>query len=53
MRHMTYALEINQLHKAYDNGFEALKGISLKVAQGDFFALLGPCLLYTSDAADE
>lgn len=39
---MTYALEINQLHKAYDNGFEALKGISLKVAQGDFFALLGP-----------
>jgi len=42
MRHMTYALEINQLHKAYDNGFEALKGISLKVAQGDFFALLGP-----------
>ena len=39
---MTYALEINQLYKAYDNGFEALKGISLKVAQGDFFALLGP-----------
>ena len=42
MRHMTYALEINQLHKAYENGFVALKGISLKVAQGDFFALLGP-----------
>jgi len=39
---MTYALEINQLHKIYDNGFEALKGISLKVEQGDFFALLGP-----------
>ena len=39
---MTYALEINQLHKAYENGFVALKGISLKVAQGDFFALLGP-----------
>jgi ABC-2 type transport system ATP-binding protein len=39
---MTYALEINQLCKTYDNGFEALKGISLKVAQGDFFALLGP-----------
>jgi len=39
---MTYALEINQLHKTYDNGFEALKGISLKVEQGDFFALLGP-----------
>ena len=39
---MTYALEINQLHKIYDNGFEALKGISLKVERGDFFALLGP-----------
>ena len=39
---MTYALEINQLHKIYDNGFEALKGISLKVEEGDFFALLGP-----------
>ena len=33
---MTHALEINQLHKMYDNGFEALKGISLKVEQGDF-----------------
>ena len=39
---MTYALEIDHLHKIYDNGFEALKGISLKVNQGDFFALLGP-----------
>lgn len=39
---MTSALEISQLHKTYDNGFEALKGISLQVPQGDFFALLGP-----------
>jgi ABC-2 type transport system ATP-binding protein len=39
---MTYALEIDQLKKIYNNGFEALKGISLKVEQGDFFALLGP-----------
>ena len=39
---MTYALEIDHLHKIYDNSFEALKGISLKVNQGDFFALLGP-----------
>lgn len=36
------ALEINQLHKTYGNGFEALKGIDLTVAEGDFFALLGP-----------
>ncbi|MCS5558967.1 MAG: ABC transporter ATP-binding protein [Oceanospirillaceae bacterium] len=37
-----YALQIDQLHKTYDNGFIALKGISLKVQEGDFFALLGP-----------
>ena len=37
-----YALEINQLKKTYGNGFEALKGIDLKVKRGDFFALLGP-----------
>ncbi len=38
----TPALRINDLRKAYGNGFEALKGISLAVEQGDFFALLGP-----------
>ncbi len=36
------ALVINNLHKTYRNGFEALKGIDLQVEQGDFFALLGP-----------
>ncbi len=36
------ALSINNLVKTYSNGFEALKGISLDVEQGDFFALLGP-----------
>ncbi|MCU7845593.1 MAG: ABC transporter ATP-binding protein [Candidatus Thiodiazotropha sp. (ex Monitilora ramsayi)] len=36
------ALTIDNLHKTYRNGFEALKGISLKVQAGDFFALLGP-----------
>ncbi|MCU7924722.1 MAG: ABC transporter ATP-binding protein [Candidatus Thiodiazotropha sp. (ex Dulcina madagascariensis)] len=36
------ALVINNLYKTYRNGFEALKGISLTVEQGDFFALLGP-----------
>jgi ABC-2 type transport system ATP-binding protein len=39
---MIPALEIENLRKVYDNGFEALKGISLSVTQGDFFALLGP-----------
>jgi len=35
------ALEIKQLKKCYGNGFVALKGLDLKVKQGDFFALLG------------
>ena len=38
----TVALEIQNLRKQYDNGVEALKGISLQVEEGDFFALLGP-----------
>ena len=39
---MIPALTIENLRKSYGNGFEALKGISLEVQQGDFFALLGP-----------
>jgi ABC-2 type transport system ATP-binding protein len=37
-----YALEIENLHKTYASGLQALKGIDLKVETGDFFALLGP-----------
>jgi ABC-2 type transport system ATP-binding protein len=36
------ALDIRDLRKTYDNGTEALKGVSLRVEEGDFFALLGP-----------
>ncbi|SHG13517.1 ABC-2 type transport system ATP-binding protein [Microbulbifer donghaiensis] len=39
---MTAALSIKNLQKTYDNGFQALKGISFDVQPGDFFALLGP-----------
>ena len=39
---MDCAVSIHNLHKTYDNGFSALKGVSLDVNQGDFFALLGP-----------
>jgi len=36
------ALEIKGLKKTYKSGTEALKGVSLTVPVGDFFALLGP-----------
>ena len=36
------ALEISNLKKTYASGVEALKGISLSVEEGDFYALVGP-----------
>ena len=33
---------INDLSKIYDNGFRALKKVSLKVKQGEILAMLGP-----------
>jgi ABC-2 type transport system ATP-binding protein len=33
---------VRDLHKTYDTGVQALKGVSLDVEPGDFFALLGP-----------
>jgi ABC-2 type transport system ATP-binding protein len=39
---MTPALSLKNLRKVYNEKFEALKGISLDVMPGDFFAVLGP-----------
>ncbi|MEW6997547.1 ABC transporter ATP-binding protein [Colwelliaceae bacterium BS250] len=39
---MPLALEITGLMKTYKGGFQAVKGLDLSVAKGDFFALLGP-----------
>lgn len=36
------AIELKNIKKVYNGGVEALKGISLSVKEGDFYALLGP-----------
>lgn len=36
------ALEVKNVRKTYAGGVEALKGVSLSLEEGDFFALLGP-----------
>jgi ABC-2 type transport system ATP-binding protein len=36
------AISVKNLRKRYDTGVEALKGVTLTVEEGDFFALLGP-----------
>ena len=33
---------ISDLSKVYDNGFEALKKVSLNIKKGEIFAMLGP-----------
>mgnify|MGYP003326562164 CR=1 FL=1 len=35
-------ISINALSKVYENGFKALKDVSLKVKQGEILAMLGP-----------
>ena len=35
-------IDINSLSKVYDNGFNALKKVSLEVKQGEILAMLGP-----------
>jgi len=39
---MASALNIHDLTKTYGNGVQALRGISMDVEEGDFYALLGP-----------
>ena len=38
----TNQISINNLSKAYDNGFEALKNVNLQIKKGEIIALLGP-----------
>ena len=39
---MAAEIQIQNLVKKYPNGTEALKGVSLEIKKGQFFALLGP-----------
>ncbi len=39
---MTAILSISNLTKTYEGGFEALKGVSLDIEEGEILALLGP-----------
>ena len=39
---MPSAVSIRDVRKVYDSGFEALKGVSLEIEQGEILALLGP-----------
>ena len=39
---MSGIVEIKDLRKSYDSGFEALKGVSLTIEEGEILALLGP-----------
>lgn len=39
---MTAALQLSSVTKTYNSGTCALKGVDLRVQQGDFFAMLGP-----------
>ncbi len=39
---MTDAVTARGVRKIYDTGTEALKGVTLSIQEGDFFALLGP-----------
>ena len=45
-------LEVKNIHAAYGK-VNVLRGIDLHLEEGEIVAVLGSCLLYTSDAADE
>ncbi len=39
---MDAVISVSRLHKTYESGFQALKGVDLDIRSGEIFALLGP-----------
>ena len=45
-------IKVENVAKGYAK-HQVLQNLDLNIKKGERFTLLGPCLLYTSDAADE
>ena len=39
---MSAIINVQNLSKTYDSGFQALRNVSLEIQRGEIFALLGP-----------
>ncbi|WP_417723543.1 ABC transporter ATP-binding protein [Salipiger sp.] len=39
---MTAMVDVDGVHKVYDGGFQALRGVDLRIEEGEILALLGP-----------
>ena len=52
MAAMNPLLKTQNLSKHF-GGLQAVEGVHLDLNEGEIRAIIGPCLLYTSDAADE
>ena len=52
MNEKKYIIEVSHVNKNFKNN-KVLKDVTLRCESGRIYGLVGHCLLYTSDAADE